>query len=313
MTFCKLRPACKDYIWGGTNLKTEWNKVSDTERLAETWELSFHPAGPSVIAEGEGAGKLLKDVAAPAEYGTNCRKFPFFPVLVKLIDAADDLSVQVHPDDTYALREEGQFGKTEMWYICGCEPGAGIYRGFKRQLSPEEYAERIASGTIADVLEFIEVRPGESYLIPAGTVHAIGKGTTICEIQQNSDLTYRVYDYGRKGADGRPRELHIEKAKQVSALGPCRTACGEVRISEHVRRLASCPYFTVYEIEAPDGWILRTDDGSFSGLTVIGGEGAFESDGERFSFRKGDTFFAPAGRGEIVLRGGAKLLLTRTE
>lgn len=313
MKLYKLFPAVKDYIWGGTNLKKGWNKVSDTDRIAETWELSFHPDGPSRIAAGAEAGKLLKDVVSREEYGAKCQKFSFFPVLVKFIDAADNLSVQVHPSDEYALSEEGQFGKTEMWYICGREPGAGIYCGFKREISPEEYAARIAEGTLTEVLKFFEVEPGECYFIPAGTVHAIGKGTTICEIQQNSNLTYRVYDFGRVGKDGKPRELHIEKAKRVSSLCPYVNAGGTRRISERIRLLASCPYFTAYEMKTLEEDGFDTVAESFTSFSVIEGEGEVGAEGNFLPFRKGDTFFATAGEGRVSLRGRATILLTRVE
>ena len=313
MRLYKLSPAVKDYIWGGTNLKKEWNKVSDADRVAETWELSFHPDGPSRIAAGPEEGRLLREVVSREEYGTNCQKFPFFPTLVKFIDAADNLSVQVHPSAEYALSEEGQFGKTEMWYVCGREPGAGIYCGFEREISPEEYAARIAEGRLTEVLKLFAVEPGECYFIPAGTVHAIGKGTTICEIQQNSNLTYRVYDFGRVGKDGKPRELHVEKAERVSVLAPYVPAGGARKISERIRLLASCPYFTVYEVKTLEEDGFDTDASSFTSFSVIEGSGEAGTGGSFLPFRKGDTFFATAGEGRVSLRGRATLLLTRVE
>ena len=319
MKLFRLKPAQKDYLWGGERLKKEWNKASDFSPLAECWELSFHRDGPSTVAAGigtgaaEAVGKTLPEAVPPEAFGKNCKKFPFFPVLVKFIDAADNLSVQVHPSDEYALAREGQFGKTEMWYICDREAGAGIYCGFNRAISPEEYAERIRTGTLTEALRFFPVEKGECYFIPAGTVHAIGGGTTICEIQQNSNLTYRVYDFGRVGKDGNPRELHVDRAKEVSLLCPYERGRGEEALSESVRRLASCPYFTVYEMRTAGETEIPVDESSFVGLTVIEGAGEMQAEGESLAFQKGDTFFATAEKGTIRVRGNATLLLVRVE
>ena len=320
MRLFRLAPAAKDYLWGGHKLKEEWHKNADFSNIAETWELSFHPDGRSVVcaeAGGTGAvGRPLDEAAPPETWGTNCKKFPFFPVLVKFIDAADNLSVQVHPSDAYALAEEGQFGKTEMWYVADCEPGAGIWCGFKRKVSPEEYAAGIADGSILALLNFFEARPGESYFIPAGTVHAIGRGMTVCEVQQNSNLTYRVYDFGRVGRDGRPRELHVEKAKQVTDLSPYVPAPAEAP-EEGLRKIASCPYFSTWEVRSGESWACETDQRSFSSVTVIEGEGEISVRGEgcvgKLPFRKGDTFFAPAQTGSLRVTGRATFLLTQVE
>lgn len=206
MAIVKLKPAFKDYIWGGKKLVEEYGKEFQGERLAESWELSCHPDGESVIASGEYAGKTLSAYIREKGFGIlgrNCRRFSDFPILIKLIDAHDNLSVQVHPDNGYALRNEGQYGKTEMWYIVDCEPGAFLYYGFSRPVSEEEFRRRIADNTLLEVLNRVDVQKGDVLFIESGTIHAIGKGIVIAEIQQNSNITYRVYDYGRVGADGK--------------------------------------------------------------------------------------------------------------
>ena len=214
MKIVKLYPECKGNIWGGVKLKEKYGKQTDKSPVAESWELSFHKDGPTRLADG----RTLQEVVAKEELGKNCEGFPFFPMLVKLIDAKQDLSVQVHPSDKYALENENSFGKTEMWYVVEAEAGAGIYLGFKKDTAREEYEAAIKNNTLTELLNFFEVKAGDCYFIPSGTIHAIGTGCLICEIQQNSNLTYRVYDYGRKDKDGKERELHVDKALKVTNL-----------------------------------------------------------------------------------------------
>lgn len=215
MTILKLKPACKDYLWGGHRLVEEYGIEYDGDILAEAWELSCHPDGPSVITNGEYAGKTLKefiDEKGMEVLGLHCRRFREFPILTKFIDARDNLSIQVHPGNSYALKNEGQYGKTEMWYVLDAEEGAILYYGFKKEITKEEFARRIKDNTILEVLNAVEVHKGDVLFIESGTLHAIGKGLLIAEIQQNSNVTYRIYDYGRVGKDGKKRDLHIEKA-----------------------------------------------------------------------------------------------------
>ncbi len=285
MEIVKLKPACKDYIWGGDLLK-KWGKESESSTIAECWELSFNPSGPSVIASGKETGKLLMDVATKEDIGEVPASFAFFPVLIKLINSAANLSVQVHPSDEYALKNEGQFGKTEMWYVISAEPGCGLYVGFKQKTSPEEVASRIEDGTIMDILNFIEVKPGETYFIPSGTVHAIGKGVTVIEIQQNSTLTYRLYDYKRIGKDGKERELHVEKALKVLKYEPYE------RPDFQLPLVGSCPYFTSYRYQVDEKAKVEAKPFSFASITFLSGKGTVEG----IPYRKGDTFFIPAGK-----------------
>ena len=299
MDIVKLAPAIKSYIWGGTKLLS-WGKPSSSDSISECWELSFNGEGPSLIASGSDAGKELRNVASKEDLGSNVAPFPFFPVLIKLIDSASNLSIQVHPSDAYALKNEGQYGKTEMWYIIEAEPGAGLYVGFRRQTSPEEVRKAIADGTIVDLLNFRAVKPGETYFIASGTVHAIGKGVTLIEIQQNSTLTYRLYDYGRLGKDGKPRELHVEKALKVLNYEPYNPPKFTLPV------LGKCSYF-ISSLHHSEGSLeIRASKESFLSLTFVGEEkGSFAG----LPFRKGDTFFVPAGQKGLI-KGKATFVQT---
>lgn len=279
----RLKPALKSYLWGGTKLKADWNKKSDAETVAEAWELSFHPDGPAVIDGGKFDGELLRTVATPAMWGKNCKQFSFFPVLSKLIDAAQPLSIQVHPSDEYALAHEGQYGKTEMWHILDAEEGAFLYLGFKRDTTPEEFADAIKNNTVCDFLNRVPVKAGDTYFIPSGTIHAIGAGITLFEIQQNSSLTYRVYDYDRRDAAGNLRELHVEKAMKVidwKKYEACDCARGDL--------LGECKYFSV--TRGTGERTLGRED-SFVSATVTGG--CAEIGG--LQVKKGETVFLSAG------------------
>ncbi len=284
MEIVKLKPATKDYIWGGNNLR-KWGKEGDGSSIAECWELSFNDAGPSIIASGVNKGKRLKDVATKDDIGIASASFSFFPVLVKLIDSETDLSVQVHPSDDYALQNENQFGKTEMWHILDAKEGSGIYLGFKKDTNSSEVRKAVNDHSILSLLNFMQIHKGETYFIPSGTVHAIGGGVTLIEIQQNSTLTYRLYDYGRIGKDGKSRELHLEKALKVIDY----EAFKPVTFSNDI--LGECPYFVTKErmIFSND---LSASKESFLSFTVIEGNGKFAD----IPFSKGDTFFIPASK-----------------
>ena len=314
----KLTAACKDYIWGGTRLRTEYYQKSSADKIAESWELSCHKDGPSVVEDGEYHGMTLPEYlkrAGKAALGTDCEKFPDFPLLIKLIDAKDRLSIQVHPDNEYAKTHEGGFGKTEMWYVVDCEKGAGMYYGFDHTISKEEFRRRIKDNTLPEVLNRVEVRPGDVLFIESGTLHAIGAGILVAEIQQNSNLTYRVYDYGRIGADGKPRQLHIEKAADVARLErPSRPIGpqGQPEKLEGFARtlLASCEYFTVFHMNVSDAR-LTADEKSFHSIVCLGGDALLLDEGEPLlTFRKGDSVFVPAGMGPYSIKGSCEILLT---
>ena len=218
MAILKLTPSCQDYLWGGSRLRTDFGIKSDLEPLAEAWVLSCHPDGPSYLPDGT----TLADYAAahPEALGTDCAKFEQFPILTKFIDASSNLSIQVHPSNDYALKNEHQYGKSEMWYVLDCVPGAYLYYGFTHEISKEEFAERIKNNTLTEVLNAVPVHKGDCFFIPSGTLHAICQGIVVVEVQQNSNVTYRVYDYGRVGADGKPRQLHIPQALDVTERKP---------------------------------------------------------------------------------------------
>jgi mannose-6-phosphate isomerase len=244
----KQIPAFKDYLWGGERLVAEYGKRTGMRPVAESWELSCHPDGPSAIANGPLAGLTLAqaikahpeyvgDMAAPEYAGE-------FPVLVKLIDAKQKLSLQVHPDDAYARERENSLGKNEMWYVVDCEPGASLILGLSHAMGKAEIAAAIKSNAILGHANTVPVSPGDCFCVPAGMLHAIGAGIVIAEIQQNSNITYRVYDYGRAGADGKPRPLHVERAADVIDAGlsaanssrgaPCRErgGCAETALAD---------------------------------------------------------------------------------
>lgn len=319
MKAIKLNPAFKDYLWGGTKLRDEYGKKCDLDKVAESWELSCHKDGCSVVADGEYAGLTLPqyiEKAGKAVLGTDCEKFEYFPILIKLIDAKQNLSVQVHPDNDYAMRVEGEYGKTEMWYVVDCEPGAGLLYGFKHEISKEEFRRRIEDNTLLEVTNRVEVHPGDVFFIEAGTLHAIGEGILIAEIQQNSNTTYRVYDYGRVGADGKPRQLHIEKAIDVTRLAPATRPCGRPQAKPEafdggsVLPLASCDYFTVKEMEVTSHAALMADEKSFHSLLLLDGSLTLSMGGEKLEMKKGASVFVPAGSGEYTLTGKGRLILT---
>lgn len=316
MAVLKLTPAFKDYLWGGTRLRDDFQKDCDFDKIAESWELSCHKDGPSTISNGEFKGLTLSEYiekAGKSVLGTDCEKFDNFPILIKLIDAKDNLSVQVHPDNEYALRVEGEYGKTEMWYIVDCDEGATLLYGFKDTISKDEFAQRIADNTLLEVTNAVPVKKGDVFFIQAGTLHAIGKGILIAEIQQNSNTTYRIYDYGRVGKDGNPRELHVEKAKDVTDLCPAK-AYPETHVEQKdgytSKLLSSCDYFTTYAIDVESKAVLEADEKSFVSLLILEGEGKVIGD-DTVEFRKGDSIFVPAGTGKFAVDGKCKAILTR--
>ena len=306
MGMVKLRPTCKDYIWGGNRLITEYHKEFSAARLAETWELSCHPDGPSFIASGPDAGMSLPDYIQKRGrriLGSNCQIFQEFPIIIKFIDAEQDLSIQVHPNNIDAMEKEHQYGKSEMWYVLEAEPGAYLYCGFVHPISRDEYRRRIAENTLQEVLNAVPVKKGDLFYIPAGTVHAICKGVVIAEIQQNSNVTYRVYDYGRVGADGKPRQLHIEKAVEVSKLD---LPCTKYNFGGHLVRSA---YFTVDRLDAPCQ--IMTDEESFTSILVLDGSGMISCASDTFSCQKGDSIFIEADSGLGYISGNLQVLCTR--
>lgn len=309
----KLSPALKDNLWGGTRLKTEYKIETELAVVAEAWVFSGHKDGSSTVVNGEYAGLTLPETVeklGPSCLGTNGKIFDFFPILIKLIDAKDDLSIQVHPSDEYALRVEGEYGKTEMWYVVDCDPGAYLYYGFNRTINKEEFSLRIADNTLTDVLNKVEVKKGDCLFIPSGTIHAIGGGILIAEIQQNSNTTYRVSDYGRRGPDGKLRELHVDKAIDVTDLNPPAESYGQVGMAEGKARLVSCEYFTVDKLMVTTETTVCAGKESFAALLLLDGD-LTVGNSDTVCMKPGDCVFLPAGLGDVKITGTGALIVSR--
>ena len=308
----KLVPATVEAVWGGTRLMSnKWNKKGLGSNIAESWELACHEKGESVVVNGDFSSRKLSGVLEehPEFLGVKGREFSFFPILVKLIDSKSNLSIQVHPDDEYALREEGEYGKTEMWYIVDAKKGSGVYCGFKEPISKEQMEKALKDGNITDYLNFIEVQKGDCLFIPSGTVHAICGGILLCEVQQNSSITYRLYDYDRVDDKGNKRQLHIDKALAVSDTAKVVKANeNSVRVDDNTVMLASCKYFTASEITCEEEYAFDVDESSFVSLTVVDGSGAIMAGGNCISLDLGDTVFLPAGLGKVDLYGNLKAI-----
>ena len=297
----KIIPAYKSIIWGGEKLKTHYGKDTDLSPLAESWELSFHKDGKCTLLDG----RALSDVACADDLGKNCQGFDFFPVLVKFIDACDKLSVQVHPADEYALANENSLGKTEMWYIADADEGAGIYLGFKEKISRETFERAIRENTLTDYLKFIPVKPGESYFIPAGTIHAICSGCLICEIQQNSNITYRVYDYGRRDKDGNERQLHVRQALDVTNTYPLEPR--ELNIETKDGTLKGInKFFTATYISVDGEKCFDYDGASFRHFCCLDGEGMIGD----VQVKKGEGVFVPANHEAFKMSGSFTAMMT---
>lgn len=313
----KLKPVFKDYLWGGEKLRSLYPNAPQTGPVAECWTLSAHPSGDCVIADGAYSGKHFSEFVRdyPEKMGYNYLTEEGFPVLIKLIDAKEGLSVQVHPDDAYAARVEHGRGKTEMWYVVDCEPGAYLYFGFEQPILPEEFRRRIREETLTEVLHKAYVHPGDVFFVEAGTIHAIGAGILVAEIQQNSDTTYRVYDYGRRGADGKLRELHVEKALEVTKLAPADKRASLPASSQSVGRggmttLADCPYFVTKRLLTNQKTALNLDGKSFLSVLCIGGKGMlFTPDGWSGTLEKGESVFVPSDCGVLTLSENLEVLL----
>ena len=293
----RLTPATKDNIWGGNKLRA-YGKQSEKDRIAESWELSFTNGGEARIEDV----REMSEAFPRETWGTSAEKFHAFPVLTKFIDAQDKLSVQVHPSDTYALENEGQFGKTEMWYVVEADEGAGLYMGLERECDADEFAAAVANGSVEKLLSFKEVKRGDVYFIPSGTIHAIGAGVVIFEIQQNSTLTYRLYDYMRRDKEGKLRELHVDKAMKVSLLEPYKESIFD---KNDESLIGTCEYFETrkYKLNLSK-MSFNIEKDSFLSITCVGGEGKIED--EKISL--GDTFFIPAGAGEITVEGELEII-----
>ena len=299
-----FEPIFRPMVWGGEKIPAYKGVTTEVEHIGESWEISAYGDKISVVANGPLAGRDLNSLVKEFKGELVGEKVyadtgDEFPLLIKFIDALNDLSIQVHPNDEMAAREHGPGakGKTEMWYVISADPGAALYCGLKEAITPDDYTRMVADGTITNALQRYDVQPGDVFFLPAGRIHAICSGCFIAEIQQTSDLTYRIWDYGRLGLDGKPRQLHTELARQAidyrvlpegykTAYTPC--------LNKEVV-LVSCPYFTtsLYDLTKPVKKDLRGID-SFMVVMVLEGNGSLECMGTTLKLRQGTTILIPA-------------------
>lgn len=318
-----LKPSGKDYLWGGQRLNDEFAKEIDMSPLAETWECSTHPDGPSYVDSGEYEGESLIDVLKkhPEFLGTHIKTEDELPILIKFIDAKKDLSVQVHPTDEYAKeKENGQLGKTEMWYVLDATKDTSLVYGLSHTVEEAVIREAIASGTVEKYLQKVPVKKDDVFFIEAGTIHAIGAGALIAEIQENSNLTYRMYDYDRVGKDGKKRPLYVDKAMEVANLEGMSEPKQPLRVLKYRQGVASellcrCKYFEVYRMivntERKQIVYYRADENSFRVLLCVNGCGTVKFGDEMLDIYKGDCLFVPADSVELKIHGKIQFLDVR--
>ncbi len=319
MEILEFKPILKPLVWGGEKIPPFKGIKTELSHIGESWEISNVPGDESIVEGGSFKGRGLTGLVKEFKgrlvgEKVYARTGDEFPLLFKFIDAAGDLSIQVHPDDALAARLHGPGfnGKTEMWYVVGAEPGAKLYSGLNREITPAEYEAKVEDGSITDVLACYEVRPGDVFFLPAGRIHAICKGCFIAEIQQTSDLTYRIYDYKRLGLDGKPRQLHTEQAKKAIDYKVYPSYRTEYQSGKNERvELVSCKYFTtsLYDLDKPLEEDLSGLD-SFAVLMCLEGGGTVESDGSSRKVRRGTTVLIPAENKKLRLipDGEAKFL-----
>lgn len=313
----QLQPVYKDYLWGGNNLCKLYGKESNLPVTAESWEISCHKDGLSKVKNGVYKGQTLSEVLENHKefVGTKGKKSNDFPVLVKLIDAGKDLSIQVHPSDENAIWEQGEAGKAEMWYIIKAEPHAFIYYGLKEKISKHELEERANNGTICEVLNKVYVKENDVFYILPGTIHALGKGMVVAEVQQSSNTTFRVFDYMRKDKDGNFRPLHINRAKEVinyEPINPEKNGNNMVQMDDfRFYTIFECDYFKVSKVGCKSEMELYCDSDSFHGILVLKGRGKIVFESGSTSFKEGESLYIPADMGVYKIIGECEFLLTR--
>lgn len=309
----QFQPILKERIWGGTKLRDYLNKPISSEITGESWEISTVENDVSIIANGVFAGKSLNELINefPEQVlGTKVYdKFgKQFPLLFKYLDAREDLSIQVHPNDELAAKRHNSFGKTEMWYVMQADEEARLIVGFKEKSSPEEYRKSLENKTIIDILDTKKVKKGDVFFLETGTVHAIGTGTVIAEIQQTSDITYRLYDFDRVDANGNTRELHVDLAVDAINYNVVQAEKNYTKNENTSNEIANCPYFTTNFIPLDGNVAVVNDENSF--LVYMCVEGGFELnyDEKIYSYKTGDTILIPAKMKEFIIDGKASLL-----
>jgi len=309
----QFAPILKDRIWGGTKLKTVLNKRIPSNITGESWELSSVEGDVSIVANGDLAGKSLNDLinSIPEDIlGTVVYKRfgKQFPLLFKYLDAREDLSIQVHPNDELAQKRHNSFGKTEMWYVMQADENAKVIVGFKEKSNPAAYLENLENKTLLSILDDIKVEVGDVFFLETGTVHAIGAGLVIAEIQQTSDITYRLYDFDRVDADGNKRELHVELALDAINYNKVDTHKKYSKELNETNSIVDCPYFTTNFIPF-DGKISVAKTGnSFTVYMCVEGSFEIECEGKKYQYKKGDTVLIPAVLKTFILNGTASVL-----
>lgn len=301
----RLEGAMKEKVWGGDDLKY-YHKNSNSEKLGEVWELACHPNGSSIIQNGEFEGQTICSLMHPENMSYLGRNYDMFPIMVKFLDAKSDLSLQVHPDDAYAKAKYNSFGKTEVWYILSAEPDAEIILG-TNACSIEETMDSIEAGDLSKCLNHIKVQAGEFYTVPAGTIHGIGEGIVLLEIQESSDITFRLHDYGRG------RELHLEEAAEVIELdtdfGQCR-GFKELKDGNEITHFIQTDYFEVTKVKIRESY-LHASSQEFQLISCIGGSGYLTFSDQIFDVKTGDQFLIPASMGPFTLRGMLDVVVTK--
>ena len=313
----KFEPLLKQTLWGGSKIIPFKHLDAQLENVGESWEISGVSGNETIVANGQYKGmslnQLVRELKGSLVGEENYQRFgDEFPLLIKFIDACQDLSIQVHPTDEIAHRQGKSCGKTEMWYTLESAPGAQLYNGLKQQITSEQYKEMVADDTITDALARYEVKEGDVFFIPAGRIHAIGAGCFVAEIQQTSDVTYRIYDFKRKDKNGNYRELHTQLASEsidYTVLDNYRTDYEPVK--NEGTQVVTCPYFTtaVYDLDEPMTLDYSELD-SFVILIAVKGGGQLISEGEEMSFQMGDTVLLPATTKEVKVEGTVKFLET---
>lgn len=320
MEITLLRPTIKETLWGGRRLIDEFGMKTDGDNAAEAWLLSCHKDGPSYAVGGEYDGKTLDEIIKAegrGVLGTHNAEINGFPVLIKIIDARDKLSVQVHPGDEYARRVENENGKTEAWFVLAADDGAELIYGLNKDMSREAFARSIENGTLLENVNRVKVKAGDVVFIPSGMLHAIGAGILLAEVQQSSNTTYRVFDYERRDKNGNKRELHVKKATDVVTLEKTDADFSpegdEIKLDGASKRaLTHCRFFSMTELCVDGEFEDNADETTFVSLLVLDGDGKISANGKSFDLKKGSSVFIPASYGRYALSGKFTALETRT-
>ncbi len=302
----KMQPVYKNYIWGGNRLK-QFNKINDSANIAESWEISCNSSGLTTVSNGIFRGKTLQEIVNLSKLDFLGKNNAVFPIIVKFIDAQKDLSIQVHPSEHTADASRRESAKSEFWYVIDCDEDSYIYYGFKKNISEKEFINRVKTKSICDILNKINIKKGEAYYIPAGTIHSLGKGSLVAEIQQNSNTTFRIYDYDRFDCNGKLRDLHIERA--VKVLNFKRTD-EDLRLKKNFSSF-ECEYFKVKKIKIRTDMVFNKSIDTFDVLQFISGEGDIVYNNIYYNANLGDTFFIPANIKSYYVKGQCDLLITQ--